>query len=226
MITVPVFFQQSVVESLKKFDTSEWKNSEKRKLENLVNAIAGISDTSIKESYKAIYNQTCILAVSASSVLLEKYFTNYLNTNWKTVNTQVLNNIKVSLGELGDKYKYDLKSHLGEVVLDKGDSISFQDLQSIKRTFEKYLDIKIEIDNELEKKIIFYHHCRHVLVHKKGVIDQDFVDKVASRGANLKNYKVGDCIELSENDWEGIKDSFSGLVKSAIPTAPVIESKK
>ena len=208
LIEVPSLIQRMTLDTLREFDVSQFKNTDKTKFKNLTQSIENISDGSIKEAFKIIYNQTCVLAVSALSATLEKYFINFVVAHWSKINFSK-EDAKLSLAEIS-KYDCNIKPFLGKILLEKVNSIKFQDLQSTKRSFDKYCKKTVTIDNETEKSIIFYQQCRHVLVHKNGYIDGEFLKKVGDN--NIKNYGIGDKIELDRADWENIKINFSKLV--------------
>jgi hypothetical protein len=209
LIEVPNLIQRLALDCLKKLDSSTLKNTDKIKLNNSIQLLENISDGSIKESFKIIYNQVCILAVSASNATLEKYFINFITSHWKKLSfSQEV--AKLSLAELSE-YNFNIKPFLGEIILKKITAINFQDLQSIVRSFEQYCKKSIVIDDDLKKIIIFYQQCRHVLVHKNGYVDKDFIKKTGNN--NLKNYMMGDKIELNKSDWINIKNTFPKIIE-------------
>lgn len=53
-----------------------------------------------------------------------------------------------------------------------------------------------------------------MLVHRGGVVDNKFVDATKSFGANIKQYRIGDKIELGNDDWANIKSAFKALVET------------
>lgn len=208
LIEVPSLIQKMTLNSLQGFDVSQFKNTEKTKFGNLIQSIKNINDESIKEAFKIIYNQACVLAVSALSATLEKYFINFVVAHWNKINFSK-EEVKLSLAEIS-KYNFIIKPFLGEILLEKVNSINFQDLQATKRSFNKYCKKAVIVDDETEKFIIFYQQCRHVLVHKNGHVDKEFLKKVENN--NIKNYRIGEKIELNKVDWENIKINFSKLV--------------
>lgn len=208
LIDVPNLIQGMTLVNLKGFDLSLLKNTEKAKFNNLIKSIENISDGSIKESFKIIYNQVCVLAVSALSATLEKYFINFIIAHWNKMDFSK-EETKISLAELS-KYNFNIKPFLGNILLEKINSINFQDLQKTKISFEKYCKKKIVLDKEVETAIIFYQQCRHILVHKNGYVDKEFLKKVGDN--NIKKYQIGDKIELDKSDWESIKNNFLELV--------------
>lgn len=184
----------------------------KKLLENNKTGLENISNKSIKDNFRVIYAQMCILAVSSLEATLKKYFENALNGfNGINLDNKDLENIKITLAELV-RNKLAYRGEFGSLVLEKVKP-NFQDLQTIKRNFENYLSKNVTLEDEVEKKICFYLELRHVLVHKGGIVDKKFVNATNSFSANVKNYIEGERVEIDTNDWAVIKDCFTKLVK-------------
>lgn len=180
-------------------------------LERYKLSLENIGDRSIKNSFKVIYSQMCILAVSSLEATLKKYFENALSelSNINRSNED-LKNLRISLAELVES-NLKFSGKFGKLVLDKT-NLNFQDFKSIKRIFSGYISKEIVLESDVEKNICFFLETRHVLVHKGGVVDDKFVQATKYFGANIKNYKKGDRIEIDSNDWSNIKDTFAELV--------------
>jgi len=184
----------------------------KQSLENSKRGLENIGEQSIKNNFKIIYSQMCILAVSSLEATLKKYFEDALS-NFSNINqaNKDLKEIKISLAELVEN-NLIYSGEFGKLVLSKT-NLSFQDLKSIKRIFSEYISYDIRLDSETEKQICFFLEARHVLVHKGGIADEKFIKSTNLFGANLKNYAVGDRIDVGMNDWLSIKNSFIELVE-------------
>lgn len=182
---------------------------------NTKTSLENISDSSIKENYGIIYSQMCVLAASSLEAVIKKYFievTKELSTI--RADREKLEKIKVNAYELTEKY-LDLSSSFGQLILDK-DNSSLQNLKQIKDFIYVYLKKELKLRPETELEIIFYLEVRHILVHKSGIIDAKFINATKVKKANLKSYKVGDRIELDEEDWIKIKQSFNSLLKEIV----------
>jgi len=206
LISTPNIIRDHAINSLKNFKDSDLKNTEQIKLKNAIQSIENISNKSINKSYGIIYNQICILAVSALSAVLEKYF---INMTKQFEKIRLPNDLKISLYEIKE-YEFDMKKNLGNIILKKDNSINFQDLKSVLRAYEKYFNKNIKLDDELKNNIIFYQQCRHVLVHKNGIVDEDFIQRI--KNCNIKKYKKKNKIQLNKNDWEKIKKYFCSFM--------------
>lgn len=51
-----------------------------------------------------------------------------------------------------------------------------------------------------------------MLVHKGGVVDKKFINSTKVLDANIKNYKVGDTVEIKSSDWTDMKQAFLSLL--------------
>ena len=210
LINTPEAIREYAIQSISQLIQGEdLTNTGGRKVSNIKRGLENISDKSIKKHYQIIYNQVCVLAVSSLSVILEKLFIELMQKNpsqsWVT-DSDKSKKIKISIAEM-QKYNYDVKNNLGQIIVKKDDSINFQDLNAILRTFAHYLQKKIKLNSETRDSIIFYQQCRHIIVHKNGIIDQEFINKTKSTQYN-KRYSTGDKIQLNKDDWKVIKKSF------------------
>ena len=69
---------------------SKLKYTDRNILENTKQALENISESSIKNNFKIIYSQMCVLAVSSLEAILKRYFENSLN-NLKNNNRGIKN---------------------------------------------------------------------------------------------------------------------------------------
>jgi len=213
LISTPDTIKDFVIKSLKKMRVSELKYSERTIVKNLILSLENISQHSISKSYKIIYNQVCILAVSALAAAIEKYFIDAIKESSKQI--ILPKEIKISLAEAQEKYKFEIKNNLGKIILEKDNSINFQDLQSTIRTFKNYFSRNIKLKSKVKDFVIFYQQCRHVLVHKNGIIDDEFLSRTSKLTIKkLKQYEKGDKVELNKEDWRQIKTSFISFIQS------------
>lgn len=213
LVEIPNEIIDIVLTGLNDIDFSPLLRLEKAKLNNVKKNIENISSESIKDNYKIIYNQMCILSVSSLSALLEEHFQEcLLNIDLKN-NLNESRDIKITIKEIVD-VDFDIKTNIGKIVLDKDSDINFQDLQSIFRTYKKYFNYDIVVDQTVKSNVLFFQQCRHSLVHKDGIVDNHFIKMV--EGNNIKNFSLGDKIQLDESDWNNIRNNFNVLFKSIV----------
>lgn len=217
LIETPKTVQNLASDALNKVlsDSTNLKHTDKTVLNNARDTIKNISDENLQNSFNIIYNQLCVLGVSALSATLEKYFLDYCRSNVSKINVDSDRNksLRVKLSDL-KQYSFNVSQNLGEIILEKDSKINFQDLQSIKRTFEIYLNKEIHLSKGEEGKIIFYTQCRHNIVHNNGEVSEQFLKKVEN--TNYDNvFNEGDSINLGEKDWKTLKKAFISLVEKA-----------
>lgn len=215
LIETPEFIKDFVLKSIKSFKESELTTTGRIKVDNIIRAIGNIEEESLKKNFQIIYNQTCVLAVSALEATIEEFFLNYIQSNWDKMIVRREKEIRVPLSDLL-KFNLRLTTVIGKIILEKDSSIKLGDLQSLIRTFEIYFGIKIKVKNQTKKSIIFYQQCRHVIVHKNSVIDEEFLKKVSDNKCNIKNYKLGDKVMLNNDDWLNIKNYFPKLMEELV----------
>ncbi len=215
LISTPTQIRDIALGVLSGLNTSNLGFFEKQKFANGKQALENISQESLSKAFNVIYNQVCVLAVSALSVALEKYFTNYLNSNWSSLpwdKSKELSSIKIDLAELAEM-KFQVREKLAQIILSKNNSINFQDLGSTLRSFDNYLGREIKLEEIDKGNAIFYMQCRHVIVHNNGIIDESFLKKVGIY--NKKNYAIRGRINLTHEDWLCIRDTFLRLIDAA-----------
>ncbi|MDO8518097.1 MAG: hypothetical protein Q7S26_02295 [bacterium] len=192
---------------------------ERTKIQNIIKALEGVHNQSLRSSYKIVYNQCCVLGVSALSAALERFFVQYAAQHHEEINQKQLSKIRISLSELSS-LSYQPQDHIGRIILNKDNTINFQDLQSTKRSFKDYFNVDITVEATIQKQIIFYQQCRHIIVHKGGIVDEEFISRLLIADANLKNFKLGDEIQLYVHDWTKVKQSFMTLIES-VTSVPI-----
>jgi len=214
LISAPNLIRDHILNNLRNIKFDKLENTERTKLNNSIKSIENISNESFKNEFKIIYNQVCILMVSSLSANIEKYFKNFVTTSEATINIKNLEKIKLNLHEVL-QYSNINFNNLGDIILEKDNSVNFQDLQSTIRSFNEYLGKNIELGDDLKNKIIFYQQCRHVLVHKNGFVDDNFIKKT-DKESNIKKYEIGDVVQLDSNDWMNMKNSFLEFYKKLV----------
>lgn len=210
LISTPESIRNFILDGISNINCSALSNTEKRKLENLLMSLSNISDGTFAKQFKIIYNQACTLAVSSLEAILEEMFCNYAMSHMREM--QFPTDFKISIKELVQEYNFEFKSSIARIILAKDNSINFQDLKSTVRTFRQYLDVDIKLPSEDTKCVIFYQQCRHLLLHKNGIVDDEFVRRVDTH--NVRKYKKGDQVCLDGSDWSNIKLSFCSLVQN------------
>lgn len=182
-------------------------------IKNGLQALDNIENNSLATNFKSIYSQMCVLAVSNLESILKLYFVNY-GRDPRNINldNKKLDSIRVTLRELITE-KGRVGGRMGSLILEK-DQPSFQDLKTIKDTFETYYDKPIVLKRKDELAVCFYLESRHVIVHKGSIVDDKFIRATTSFGANLKSLTKGDTLNLDLEDWNTMRSALVELVRA------------
>ncbi len=210
--STPMIMRDQAVQCLRTvLKKSQLKHNDRNIIENKINLLENIKEESMKEQFSVIYSQMCVLAVSSLEAILKDYFVDSFN-NKRDINMENkrLNEIKVTIRDIIDN-KLNFDNKLGSLILER-DKPNFQDLKSILSNFKNYFNKEIELEGNLKKKLCFYLEIRHLLVHKGGVVDKKFINSTKVLDANIKNYKVGDVVEIKSSDWTDMKQAFLSLL--------------
>jgi len=108
--------------------------------------------------------------------------------------------LKISVGNLL-LFDGEISTRIGTLVTEKND-ISFQDMKSIKRFFQKYFEFEIEKGINVDN-IIMAQAARHVIVHDGARINDRFRRQVS--GAKQRTLDISldkDVIQFSQNEVE------------------------
>lgn len=150
-----------------------------QKTEKILAFLTGIRvHGSTKLSYKTIYNQCVVLLVSYFGAALEELFKLYTSLlveqerpHWvdEEVRMPILDILESESAPSG---------RIGEWIVSTN-NISFQDMLSTRRSFEKYLNLAFD-KNEIMNNIIVGQACRHIIVHSGAQIDKRFLRQISS----------------------------------------------
>jgi hypothetical protein len=89
---------------------------------------------------------------------------------------------------------------LGDVVIGhlKNKGYSFQDLQSLIKSFDVYCGIKIELERESRDTLIFGAAARHIIVHSRSKVDSAFLKQIRDTRYNSQSLKKNEQIEITD----------------------------
>ena len=211
--STPMIMRDQAVQCLEKVinESKKLVHNDKKVIQNNIDSLENIKEESMKEQFSVIYSQMCVLAVSSVEAILKDYFVDSFNDKTDiNIKNKKLNEIKVTIRDIIDN-ELNFDNKLGSLILER-DKPNFQDLKSILSNFKNYFNKEIELEGNLKKKLCFYLEIRHLLVHKGGVVDKKFINSTKVLDANIKNYEVGDTVEIRSSDWVDMKQAFLGLL--------------
>ena len=192
-------------------NSSQLTYNDRKIIKNKITLLENIKEKSMREQFSVIYSQMCVLAVSSLEAILKDYFVDSFNDKTDiNIENKKLNEIKVTIRDIIDN-ELNFDNKLGALILER-DKPNFQDLKSILNNFKSYFNKEIELEGDLQKKLCFYLEIRHLLVHKGGVVDKKFINSTKVLDANIKNYEVGDTVEIKSSDWVDMKQAFLSLL--------------
>ena len=180
--------------------------------ERTLQILKGIrTNGALKLKYKTIYNQAVVLLVSYFSSALADIFryaakVAILNRKEESILTEkIILKVEDLLG-LGQS----IEDEVGDLLITKTKKdISFQDMNSVRRSFDDYFGIKIEKDERVNN-IILGQACRNSIVHEGGVVNSRVVNQV--RGAQPRKLKIsiiqGDDISFSVDEISLLSESM------------------
>jgi hypothetical protein len=168
---------------------------------------------SLRRNYAVIANQALVLLVSYfGSAVADIFRAAVPMAHAQRVSEKLRNeDLKLSLDELV-RYASEPES-IGELFAAKKD-ISFQDMQSIVRAFDDYIDVKLLRDVTVNN-IVLGQACRHVIVHSGGVADRRCVHQlVSAKPRTLKlEIKVGDQIQFDTNELDSVAADMQSFIE-------------
>jgi hypothetical protein len=166
---------------------------------------------SLRLRYQTIFNQALVLLVSYFASSVHDLFRHAVRIALRghDNNLQLFReDLRLSLGVLKD-YDYDLKDVAPDLLI-QAKEISFQDMQSIARSFKSYLEITIEKDPNVND-IIVAQGCRHVIVHEGGRVNERLLRQVAKAVPRKVKQELsqGDYVQFDPSEVEKVADAMS-----------------
>lgn len=162
-----------------------------------------------------LYSQGLVLLVGASESLLREAFRSLIINNIDKV--KVKDSVTFTFSEViqnqGDKF--------ANFVLDKiedeknpTERLNFQNVEQMRGLFKGYFDIQLS-DSVSFEELHRYWQIRHIVVHKRGEIDQRFLDNLRSAKLDVSSYQLGKAIKITSSDFglcqKELKELFASL---------------
>jgi hypothetical protein len=167
--------------------------------DNAIQAIKNIRQhDSLRKHYQSIFNSCLVLQISYFTSILQdifEYTFQYLSTNGL-------------LPHMVDSEKPE--NYLEELINNKK-SISFQNMESVCKSYKRYLDIDISRDQKFNT-IVLAVASRHAIVHASGRADRKFLQQISNANPrDIKNMLVeNEEIQFSSTELSYVK--FATLV--------------
>jgi hypothetical protein len=141
---------------------------------------------SFQPEYEVMFNQAVVLLVSHFASALHDLFRHFFQFHITEGRAEAAmgEEIKVSFRRLLE-INWDVRSNAADLFLTAQD-ISFQDMQSVSRSFKKWLGYSVTRDKRANN-IILGQAARHAIVHAGAYADDRFMSQV--RGAAPRDLK-------------------------------------
>jgi hypothetical protein len=174
---------------------------------------------SLKSRFSTINNQAIVLLVSYFGSATADLFKEAAKIAIEVhQDKRVLNSeLKIKVEELIG-FGTSLGDSIGEVLIIKN-SISFQDMQSIQREFNKYFGIVIDKDSNVNN-IILGQACRHCIAHEAGIVNSRVTNQVQSAKPRGLKESIGEGDEIKFTEEE-----INILAKSMLSYVSGLESQ-
>lgn len=154
--------------------------------------------------YNLNFDNFLIFEIKNYFILLFVEFEKYLYKCFKhalLVHPEIIQQRSLSLK---DYMKYENINMIHEVIIDKYIyEISYKGFSKLFEKAEKPIGIKHGIDNYLIKRLSGFREIRHLHIHRDGIVDLNFIEKIEKLNLNLKDLelvklKIGYKINISE----------------------------
>lgn len=171
------------------------------------------TNDSLRPRYATIFNQALVLLVSYFGSSIHDLFVLAASRALSTDEKIGLfdEEFKFSVEQLRDM-NFEVRDAVPEMLIASRD-ISFQDMQSIRRAFDKYMGIAIEKDVDVNN-IILGQACRHVIVHAGGLVSEKMIRQVqsATPRAVKTDLALGAQMQFAEDEIFVIAESMKSYV--------------
>lgn len=173
---------------------------------------------SLRPRYQTIYNQCVVLLVSYFDATMSDLFKVAVSTALRANAAVPARKRSVQLNWQNlNKPDSPVEVLIAERIVEE-DDISFQDMQSIRRAFNKELLIDLGRD-ESANDIILGQACRHVMAHAGGRVDDRLMNQIS--GANPRRLKAlpfvhGEEVAFNPDEVRSLSESMLIFVGGAV----------
>jgi len=159
--------------------------------ENALSAIKNVRENnSLRVNYQSIFNSCLVLQVS--------YFTSIVSDIFNhSMNRLLVNN----------------KKNITSEQLKKRNDINFQNMGSIIKTYNKYLNVSIT-KNSMVNTIAMSQLCRHVIVHSLSITDEKFISQLKElQPRDIKrNISLGEKIQFTITELRYVRFAMQQFI--------------
>lgn len=153
-----------------------------------------------------LHSQGIVLLMGNAESILESAFSQLVIYNFRKIKIENNKSINFTLQEIVSSPK-DIE--LGLLLIKKLEKISFQNVLQLEKVLRDYFDIRVGKDHIT--RLHEYWQIRHIIVHKQGNIDQQFLKNLNNLGIDTKKYKLHRKIVLNRQDYDDCSNLLSHL---------------
>jgi len=172
----------------------------KKLFDNMANTVTAKQ----KSISSQLYSQAVVLLMGNAESILESAFGMLVVNNFRKIKLPDSKNTNFSLQEVLEA-KND--TELGRLLLSKleanknpSEKLSFQNMKQLEKILSDNFSIKISPDYIV--KLHEFWQIRHVIIHKQGYVDQQFLDNLAAAGIRTKKYQLYQPLKLTREEYE------------------------
>lgn len=116
---------------------------------------------------------------------------------------------------IGRLNSHNQRPDLNINLLKQNNDVNFQNMNSILKTYKKYLNVEIN-KNSLCNTIILAQCSRHAIVHSLGKADQKFINQTEpSRPRDIKQkFELDEKIQFSSSELEFVKYAMQEFISN------------
>lgn len=149
-----------------------------------------------------LYQQGIVLLVGSSESLLRDAFRNLIRNNLDKISIKDKHAFTFTeIQKAGKEGFPDLVLEKLENISEPAEKLNFQNIEQTKGLFKGYLEITFSSDLPF-LNLHKYWQIRHIIVHKRGVVDQKFLNNLAAAKIDVKIYKEGENINISRENYD------------------------
>jgi hypothetical protein len=168
---------------------------------------------SLRPRYQTIFNQALVLLVSYFGSAVRDIFRRGVALAIERVPESPIlkEELRMTVGVLRIVTE-DVAGSIPDLLIESKD-ISFQDMQSIARTFKTYFQVDMAKTSAVHD-VIVGQACRHIIVHTGGMVDDRVIRQLS--GATPRSVKpklnVGEHVQFSPEEVEMVAEAMCSYV--------------
>jgi hypothetical protein len=189
-------------------------------LHNRPNAILKVLENikdnqSLRPYYEAMYNQCLVLLVSYFASATRQLFVDAISAAIDEGTIPKVLDVKLHITPRDLREAVQPTAELLAESIADGKDVSFQDMQSIDRTFREYFGSTPDKDARVHD-IIVGQACRHAIVHTAAHVDKRLVTQLRSAvPRSIKpQIKEGDILHFSREEIQEVARAMHGYLRA------------